>query len=205
MLIGKSTLGEGNMASLLAWNIRFQGLTRRFCGAARVRREAFRRSIRRKSIPSKGAPAKSEILRGTKRVERFEPWFFLFFGLFHLHRIWGLIDRKAYADFWLGILADRGFPYYLIMGVLAALSILGIVTFVENIGRNPWWRWIYLAGGCYLLFDLFAIAADLAFWRALIQKMFDVSAPYWTALWLVFIGMGGASFVLGLWLLKKRR
>ncbi len=39
-----------------------------------------------------------------KKIEIYEPWFFLFFGLFHLHRIWGLIDRDSYADFWIGIL-----------------------------------------------------------------------------------------------------
>lgn len=39
-----------------------------------------------------------------KKIEIYEPWFILFFGLFHLHRIWGLIDRDSYADFCLGIL-----------------------------------------------------------------------------------------------------
>ncbi len=31
-----------------------------------------------------------------KKILAFEPWFFIFFGLFHLHRIWGLIDRNSY-------------------------------------------------------------------------------------------------------------
>ncbi len=26
------------------------------------------------------------------KIAFFEPWFFLFFGLFHLHRIWGLTE-----------------------------------------------------------------------------------------------------------------
>ena len=30
--------------------------------------------------------------------------YFLVFGLFHLHRIWGLIDRNLYADFWIGVM-----------------------------------------------------------------------------------------------------
>ena len=34
-----------------------------------------------------------------KKVFMWEPWFFMAFGLFHLHRIWGLIDRSAYAGF----------------------------------------------------------------------------------------------------------
>lgn len=33
-------------------------------------------------------------------VEALEPWIFIFFGVFHLHRIWGLVDRQAYANFW---------------------------------------------------------------------------------------------------------
>ena len=33
------------------------------------------------------------------------------FGLFHLHRIWGLIDRNSYADFWIGVLESRGLFY----------------------------------------------------------------------------------------------
>lgn len=28
-----------------------------------------------------------------KRVLFFEPWFFLFFGVFHLHRIWGVFGK----------------------------------------------------------------------------------------------------------------
>ncbi len=29
----------------------------------------------------------------------FEKYFFLFFGIFHMHRIWGLIDCRGYSDF----------------------------------------------------------------------------------------------------------
>ena len=35
----------------------------------------------------------------SEKIEKFEPWFFMFFGVFHFHRIWGLLDRKSYADF----------------------------------------------------------------------------------------------------------
>lgn len=59
----------------------------------------------------------------------YEPWFFIFFGLFHLHRIWGLFDRKGYADFWIKIMEEKGVFYYLLMAVLAMLCILGMVTF----------------------------------------------------------------------------
>lgn len=77
---------------------------------------------------------------GMKKIEIYEPWFFLFFGLFHLHRIWGLIDRDSYADFWIGILENRGAFYYLLMGILAVPCVLGIITFFKNLNRNYWWR-----------------------------------------------------------------
>lgn len=79
-----------------------------------------------------------------KKIFAWEPVFFLFFGLFHLHRIWGLIDRKTYADFWLGILENRGVFYFILMGLLAILCIAGVITFFRNRSSNYWWRWIYL-------------------------------------------------------------
>ena len=137
-----------------------------------------------------------------KKVYGWEPWFFIFFGIFHLHRIWGLIDRKTYADFWIGILENKGVVYIAIMGLLAALCILGMITFINNRQRNYWWRWIYLCGGSYLLFDLFAIALGLEFWQDLLFWMFDVTSPYWNLLWGGFILMGGVVFVLGCKLLR---
>ena len=139
-----------------------------------------------------------------KKIEAFEPWFFLFFGVFHLHRIWGLLDRKSYADFWIGIMINKGILYYLIMGVLATLCIMGIRTFFKNIHHNYWWRWIYVLGGSYLLFDLFAIATGMEFWHRIILQMYDTSSSYWTMLWFIFIFMGGVSFALGMLLLIKR-
>lgn len=140
-----------------------------------------------------------------KKIQAFEPWFFLFFGAFHLHRIWGIIDRQSYAGFWVGVMLSRGVVYYLLMGILAGLCVLGIVTFVKNWRCNFWWRWIYIFGGGYLLFDLLAIATGMAFWQKLILKMYDVSAWYWNVLWLGFIIMGGFSFALGIMLLMKQR
>lgn len=52
-----------------------------------------------------------------------------------------------------------------------------------------------------MLFDLFVIATKWEFWHQLILKMFDISAPYWDSLWLLFIVMGGAVFLLGMELL----
>ena len=140
-----------------------------------------------------------------KKIEIWEPWFFLFFGVFHLHRIWGLLDPKSYADFWLGIMENKGALYYLTMGVLAALCIWGIGIFIKKRHHNFWWRWVYVFGGGYVLFDLFAIMVGLEFWHGLILKMYDINAPYWNLLWSFFIVLGGLSFALGVTLLLKRR
>ena len=113
-----------------------------------------------------------------KKIYSFEPWFFIFFGVFHLHRIWALFDRVSYASFWINIMEEKGLLYFLLMGILSVFCILGIVVFFKNLGQNFWWRWIYLFGGSYLLFDLFAIATGLSFWRNLLYAMFDVLAWY---------------------------
>ena len=139
-----------------------------------------------------------------KKIYFFEPWFFLFFGVFHLHRIWGLIDRKSYAEFWLNVMESRGALYFGLMIILSVLSILGIIVFFKELHSNYTWRWIYLCGGAYLLFDLFAIAVGLEFWHDLILMMFDTSAWYWNLLWGGFIILGGLVFVLGISLLVKR-
>ncbi|CDZ74528.1 putative membrane protein [Peptoniphilus sp. ING2-D1G] len=138
-----------------------------------------------------------------KRIMPYEPWFFIFFGVFHLHRVWGLVDRDAYSDFWINVMEQRGLFYYLIMGVLAIQCIIGIATLTKNLHHNYRWRWIYLFGGGYVLFDLFAIATEQVFWKKLILKMFDVNFAYWNELWTAFIILGAASFVLGIVLLFK--
>lgn len=140
-----------------------------------------------------------------KNIKAFEPWVFIFFGVFHLHRIWGLINRRPYADFWLGIMENKGAFYYALMLILAGLCICGIITFLKNLHNNFWWRWIYIFCGGYLLFDLFAIMTGLKFWHELILKMYDTTAPYWNVLWISFIFLGGFSFALGIKLLLLRR
>ncbi|MBR5091510.1 MAG: hypothetical protein IK093_18970 [Ruminiclostridium sp.] len=139
-----------------------------------------------------------------KKIYFFEPWFFLFFGVFHLHRIWGLIDRESYAAFWLNVMESKGVIYFALMIILSALCILGVCVFFKELRSNYPWRWIYLCGGAYLLFDLFAIAVGLGFWRDLILMMFDTSAWYWDLLWGGFIILGGLVFALGTALLFKR-
>lgn len=139
------------------------------------------------------------------RIHFYEPWFFIFFGVFHLHIIWGLIDRKSYADFWIGVLQEKGLIYYSLMALLSILCILGIITLLKDLKHNFWWRWIYLFGGGYLLFDLFAIATGIRFWHDLLMKMFDISSPYWNTIWSAFILLGAAAFTLGICLLLKRK
>ncbi len=126
-----------------------------------------------------------------------EPLFFMLFGIFHMHRIWALLDRESYAVFWLDILQSKGAAYYLLMIMLGGLSILGIHSFFRNFSEHLWWRWIYISGGAYVLFDITAIALDIDVWHSLLMRMFDTSAPYWDMLWLCFILMGLASFSLG--------
>lgn len=140
-----------------------------------------------------------------RKVFAWEPWFFIAFGLFHLHRIWGLIDRNTYAAFWIDALENKGLFYFTLMGILALLCILGVATFVKNKKNNYWWRWIYLFGGAYLLFDLFAIAIGLDFWKHLLLWMFDTASIYWNFVWSFFILLGGFVFLLGIKLLPKRK
>lgn len=140
-----------------------------------------------------------------KKIAFYEPWFFLFFGVFHLHRIWGLIDRESYADFWLRILENKNGFYYILMIVLSALCILGGISFFKNIHHNYWWRWIYIVGGSYLLFDLFAICVGLKFWNKLLLWMYDTASPYWNLIWLMFIMLGGFSFGLGVKLMRENK
>lgn len=139
-----------------------------------------------------------------KQIFVWEPVFFMAFGLFHLHRIWGLIDRNSYAGFWIHVLNHKGPFYFALMGTLAVLCILGIVTFARNRHNNYWWRWVYLFGGVYVLFDLFAIASGLKFWNRLLLWMFDVKSVYWNWVWLFFVALGGFAFCLGVILLVQR-
>ena len=131
-----------------------------------------------------------------------EPLLFLLFGAFHLHRIWALTDRTAYAAFWLGILEERGIFYFGLMGTLVLLCAAGLWVFGRT--RGPWWRWIYLLGGGYVLFDLASIAAGWDTWHALLLWMFDVENPAWNWIWGGFSGLGLASLLFGLCLFYKK-
>ena len=140
----------------------------------------------------------------TKKINFWEPYFFIVFGIFHLHRVWALIDRNGYSNFWLKILNNKGILYFAIMGILSFLCILGIITFIKNLNHNYWWRWIYVFGGSYVLFDLFAIAIDLKIWEKLILLMFNTEAFYWNILWWGFIVLGMLAFILGIIIFDNR-
>ena len=122
-----------------------------------------------------------------------------------MHRIWALIDRKAYASFWMGIMENKGFLYFLIMGILAVLCVVGIITFIRERKANYHWRWIYLFGGVYVLFDLFAIAVGIEGWEKLLAIMFDTHSPYWNYIWGFFILLGMAVFILGFVLMVRKK
>lgn len=122
-----------------------------------------------------------------------------------MHRIWALIDRETYASFWMGIMENKGLSYFLIMGILAGLCILGIIMFIREWKANYIWRWIYLFGGAYVLFDLFAIAIGLDVWQKLLAAMFDTNSSYWNIIWGFFILLGTAVFALGIILMVKQK
>lgn len=67
-----------------------------------------------------------------KIIKFYEPIVFIFFGLLHLHRIWGLIDRKSYADFWLSLMVEKNLLYYALMGSMAILCLIGVINFFLN-------------------------------------------------------------------------
>ena len=137
-------------------------------------------------------------MENKQRVLLIEPIFFIFFGLLHLHRIWAFIDRDSYSGFWRPLIETRDWFYFTLMGIMAALCIAGIVLFVRDKGKTGWWRWVYIFGGGYLLFDLFAIFVGLSFWKNLLYWMFDVVNPVWNILWGTFVVLGLVSFIIGI-------
>ena len=138
----------------------------------------------------------------TRKIFWIEPLFFLLFGVFHLHRLWALMDKSAYVAFWLGVLEERGATYLGLMGVLVLLCVAGLSVFFRT--RRPWWRWLYLMGGGYVLFDLAAIAAGWDVWDSLLRWMFDVDNPAWNWLWGGFSGLGLLSLLFGFYLLYQK-
>jgi hypothetical protein len=137
------------------------------------------------------------------KIKLIEPIFFIFFGVFHIHRVWGLFDRKGYANFWLSAMNNRDWFYFLLMGVLSLLCIMGIMVFITNKSRNYWWRWVYILGGGYLIFDLFAIFIRMEIWNSLLYWLFNIENSFWNIIWGFFIGLGFSSLILGIVLSRK--
>jgi len=144
-------------------------------------------------------------MKTKSKIYWFETIFFLFFGIFHLHKIWGLFDRNRYATYWLSVMTNKDIIYYLLMIILITLCIVGIIVFIKSKSNNYWWRWIYIFGGGYVLFDISAITLEISWWNSLLQFMFDVNNPYWNIIWGLFILMGLLSFVLGLYIFKLNK
>ena len=88
---------------------------------------------------------------------------FMFFEVFHLHRIWGLVDRNSYAKFWINVMEYKELFYFVLMGILSVLFVLGIITFFKNLRYNYWWRRIYLCGGDIYYLTCLLLQPDWSF------------------------------------------
>jgi hypothetical protein len=121
---------------------------------------------------------------------RMESLFFLFFGLFHIHRIWAFIDSKSYNKFWLNILVSRGAFLYIFGSLLLIISIIVILYFIKNFTDKKCWRWIYLFGGLYLIWDTVLNLLNNDFIKNIVIKMYTIKQPYYSILWVLFIILG---------------
>jgi len=131
---------------------------------------------------------------------KLESLVFLFFGLFHIHRIWAFIDSKSYNKFWLNILENRG-PFFLILGFsLLIMSIIVILYFIVNFKDKKWWRWIYLFGGIYLVIDNVLNLFNNNFINNIVIKMYTMKQPYYSILWGLFIILGITCLIISKYL-----
>jgi hypothetical protein len=131
---------------------------------------------------------------------RLESLVFLFFGLFHIHRIWAFIDSKAYNNFWLGVLDNRGPSFFFLGVLLMILSIVVILYFLKNYKDKKWWRWIYLFGGIYVLFDSILNLLNNNFMINVVIKMYTIAQPYYYILWGLFILLGLVCIIICIYL-----
>ena len=144
-------------------------------------------------------------MRGYSKIYWFEAIIFIFFGVFHLHRIWAFIDRQSYSDYWITLLVSKNIFYYVLMGVLFLLCLLGLIVFFKNIKHNFWWRWIYFFGGGYVIFDLSSILFGITWWNDVLLFMFDTSNTLWNVIWGTFIAIGFISMTLAIYIIKYKR
>jgi hypothetical protein len=137
---------------------------------------------------------------------RMESIFFLFFGLFHTHRILAFIDAKAYNNFWLKILQNRNVPFYILGIILIILAIIVIIYFIKYFKEKKWWRWIYLFGGIYILIDCILNLLNNDYINCIVIKMYTLKQPYHNILWGFFIILGIICIVISkyLWNYSKK-
>ena len=121
---------------------------------------------------------------------RIEALFFLFSGLFHIHRIWAFIDAKAYNNFWLKIVQNRNVYFYILGIILIIIAIIVIIYFIKYYKEKKWWRWIYLFGGVYVLIDCILNLSNNDFMKYIVLKMYTLKQPYYNILWGFFIMLG---------------
>ena len=131
---------------------------------------------------------------------RIESLFFLFFGLFHIHRIWAFINAKAYNNFWLNISRNRNTFFYLLGIILIILTFVVIIYFIKYFKERKWWRWIYLFGGTYLLIDSILNLLNNNFMNNIVIKMYTLRQPYYKILWGSFIILGIISIIISKYL-----
>ena len=131
---------------------------------------------------------------------RFESLFYLFFGLFHMHRIWAFIDSKTYNDFWLSVLNNRNVLFNILGTILIILSIVLLIYFLNHYKENKWWRWIYLFGGIYVFVDCILNILNNNVIKYVVIKMYTLKQPFYNILWGFFILLGICCIIISRYL-----
>jgi len=131
---------------------------------------------------------------------KFESLFFLFFGLFHIHRIWAFIDSKSYNKFWLELLENRDISFFILGFLLFIITVIAIIYFIKNFKDKKWWRWIYLFGGIYLVIDSILNLLNVNIIKNIVVKMYTLKQPYYDILWGLFIILGIICFIISKYL-----
>ncbi len=139
-------------------------------------------------------------------IYKIESLFFLFFGIFHLHRILAFINPKAYNSFWLSILNNKNIFTYSLGIVILLLSIFAIIMFFSNLKNIKWWRWIYLFGGIYIFFDSLLNLLNFKMMTNLVIYMFTAPTPQYYFIWGFFVLLGLFCLILSnyLWNYKEK-
>jgi len=88
--------------------------------------------------------------------------------------------------------------------IILLLSIFAILTFIINFKNNKWWRWIYLFGGIYLLFDSILNLLNVKFMMNIVNYMFTAPNPQFNIIWGFFIILGLFCIILSIYLWKYK-